>query len=318
MNAIPCSYLRLSVTDRCFFDCFYCGAGKRGLFLSPEDYLSLPEILRLSEIFVGKGVRHIRLTGGEPLARKGLGRLIRGLAGLKGLEVLSLTTNGFLLKDFLSKNPGLPVSRINISLDTMDRRRFHSFTGKDGLRRVVSGIDAARGCGLKDIRLNVLLLQGRNDGEINDFVRFGAQKGLTVRFIEYFPTHRRSLAFAGLYVPSARIRKIIRKSFGELRFEGNEKLSGPAEYYRLASGQRIGFISSVTRYFCCFCNRLRVTADGRLFPCLHSDYCEDLKKFLKTGALRSLSSCISRTLEKKNRYNKTVCRRFFEMSSIGG
>lgn len=288
------------------------------MFLPEDEILSVEEILLLARVFVDQGVRHIRLTGGEPLLRKGLVRLVRGLSELKKLELLSLTTNGYGLEDFLSKNPHLGIHRLNISLDTLDRRRFRSFTGVDGLPRVLKGVTAAQDSGFQDIRLNVLLLKGYNDDEISQFVRFAAQKNLLVRFIEYFPTHRRSLAFAGFYVPSDAVRKVLRKDFGRLKPEGHDALSGPAEYYRLSSGQKIGFISSVTKYFCCFCNRLRLTADGRLFPCLHADVYTDVKKWLRQGRTKMLSNCIQNTMKEKNRYNKSVCRRFFEMSSIGG
>ena len=315
---IPCSYLRLSVTDRCSFNCFYCGAGQRGLFLPAQEVLSVDELLRLAHVFVDHGVRHIRLTGGEPLLRKNLAGLIHGLSRNRNLRILSLTTNGYLLEDFLSKNPNPGLHRLNISLDTLDRRRFRSITGVDGLSRVLAGIEAARTLGFRDIRLNVLLLKGRNDDEIRAFVRFAGEKGLLVRFIEYFPTHRRSPAFAGFYVPSQTVRKAIRKDFGHLTAQGFDDASGPAEYYRLSSGQKIGFISSVTKYFCCFCNRLRLTADGRLFPCLHADVSADLKKILRQRKTRALAACIQNTIKEKSRYNKSVCRRFFEMSSIGG
>lgn len=318
MKDISCSYLRLSVTDRCFFDCFYCGAGSRGFFLPENDYLSLEELLRLAKVFVSKGIRHIRLTGGEPLLRQGFYGLASGIAKLKGLEVLSLTTNGFLLREFLEGAGKMPFNRVNISLDTLKKPRFRSFTGKDGLQRVLKGIDAALESGIRDIRLNVLLLRGYNDDEIGSFVKFGGKRSLTVRFIEYFPTRRRSMAFANAYVPSEKVRSAIARDFGRLRKEGSDPVSGPAEYYRLGSGQRIGFISSVSSFFCGSCNRLRLTADGRLFPCLHSDCCADLKKLLRADSMRAVGSSIASTIEKKNRYNKNICRRFFEMSEMGG
>ncbi len=314
-----CSYLRVSLTDRCCFDCFYCGAQKRESFLSDGEYLDADELECLARLFVGLGIRHIRLTGGEPLMRAGVHDIVQRLASINGLELVSMTTNGFALTDTLAARPFAGLQRINISLDTLQRGRFRSLTGVDGLDQVLAGIHAARKSGLEDVRVNVLLVRGFNDDEVASFVRFGQDHDLIVRFIEYFPTQRRSQAFKSLYVDSAEVMKIIGSGFGPLVLEGRDPLSGPAQYYRLAcGGPRLGFISSVTHFFCPQCNRLRLTADGKLFPCLHADHYADLRTLLRAGRIDDVEALIAQTAEAKSCYNKIACSRFFEMSSIGG
>jgi cyclic pyranopterin phosphate synthase len=314
-----CSYLRISLTDRCSFDCFYCGAQKKDVFLSGREYLDADELECLARLFVGLGIRHVRLTGGEPLLRAGVHDIIRRLAAIKGLELVSMTTNGFALADALAARPFEGLRRLNVSLDTLQRDRFRSLTGADGLDRVLAGIRAAQESGLRDVRVNVLLIRGFNDDEITSFVRFGRDFDLTVRFIEYFPTQKRSQVFKSLYIGSGEVAGVLEKTFGPLTPQGCDPLSGPAQYFRLSSGgPRIGFISSVTHFFCPQCNRLRLTADGRLFPCLHADHSVDLKALLRAGRPDDAAALIVRTAEGKDRYNKMACSRFFEMSSIGG
>lgn len=314
-----CSYLRVSLTDRCCFDCFYCGAQKRDVFLPEQEYLDADELVGLARLFVGLGIRHIRLTGGEPLLRAGVHDIVRRLAAVKGLELVSMTTNGFALADALAVDPFAGLQRVNVSLDTLRKDRFRSLTGVDGLDRVLAGIRAAREGGLGDIRVNVLLVRGFNDDEIVSFVRFGQDHDLAVRFIEYFPTQKRSQAFKSLYVDSGEVMKVIESAFGPLAPQGCDPLSGPAQYYRLASGgPRLGFISSVTHFFCPQCNRLRLSADGKLFPCLHADHYVDVKALLRAGRPEAAAALIAQTAEAKSRYNKIACSRFFEMSSIGG
>ena len=184
---------------------------------------------------------------------------------------------------------------------------------------MLAGIRAAQESGLRDVRVNVLLIRGFNDDEITSFVRFGRDFDLTVRFIEYFPTQKRSQVFKSLYIGSGEVAGVLEKTFGPLTPQGCDPLSGPAQYFRLSSGgPRIGFISSVTHFFCPQCNRLRLTADGRLFPCLHADHSVDLKALLRAGRPDDAAALIVRTAEGKDRYNKMACSRFFEMSSIGG
>ncbi|QAT17622.1 molybdenum cofactor biosynthesis protein MoaA [Candidatus Velamenicoccus archaeovorus] len=314
-----CSYLRLSLTDRCSFDCFYCGAQKKEAFLSDREYLDVGELERLARLFVGLGIRHVRLTGGEPLLRAGIHDIVRRLAAIKGLELVSMTTNGFALADTLAARPFVGLRRLNVSLDTLQRGRFRSLTGVDGLERVLEGIRAARQNGLTDVRINVLLVRGFNDDEIASFVRFGLERDLVIRFIEYFPTQKRRQAFRSLYVASADVIKIIETTFGPLAPEGSDPLSGPAQYYRLScGGPRLGFISSVTHFFCSGCNRLRLTADGKLFPCLHTEHYADVGTLLRAGRIDDVANLIAQTAEAKGRYNKMTCSRFFEMSSIGG
>ncbi len=313
------AYLRVSLTDRCCFDCFYCGAQKREVFLSEQECLGIDELECLARLFVGLGIRHIRLTGGEPLLRAGVHDIVQRLAAIQGLELVSMTTNGFMLTDALAVRPLTGLQRMNVSLDTLRRDRFRSLTGVDGLEKVLAGIHAVRKSGLEDVRVNVLLVRGFNDGEIASFVRFGQEHNLVIRFIEYFPTQKRSQALGPLYVDSGEVMRVIESSFGPLVPQGHDPLSGPAQYYRLAcGGPRLGFISSVTHFFCPQCNRLRLTADGKLFPCLHADYYADVKGLLRAGRMDDAATLIAQTAEAKRCYNKITCSRFFEMSAIGG
>ena len=314
----PYNYLRLSLTDRCNFNCFYCQPSLRRQFFDKSDMLGPEQILSLSEEMVSFGIRHIRLTGGEPLLRKDIYSLTETISAIPGLECLSLTTNGYFLGDFLKNSP-VHLDRVNVSLDTLKKDRFKKFTGRDALNRVVSGILKAKSLGVGSVKINVVLWRHFNDDEVFDFIDFGARHNIDVRFIEYFATKSKCEGQSGSFVPTNEIKNSIEKVRGPLESIGRDSLSGPAEYYRLKGHPaRIGFISSVTDNFCHECNRLRLSADGKLYLCLHSNRFIDLKNFFGKDFSESMPQSIKNFIIEKKQYNKLTCQRLFEMSSIGG
>jgi len=319
MNDTSCTYLRISLTDRCDFNCFYCAPMARPSFFDDGALLTRPEILSLARLFCARGIRHIRLTGGEPLLRPGLSSLVGELSSLEALERLSMTTNGCQLGGQAADLAARGLTHINVSLDTLRPHRFAKMTGRPVLEDVHKGIlEAARSCPGR-AKVNVLLIRGFNDDEITDFVAWGFEHGVTVRFIEYFPTSRRSRIFHGHFIPTATVRKAIEARFGALKDVGGDPLGGPAHYACLSGREgRIGFISSVTGSLCGACNRLRLSADGKLYPCLHSDYNIDVAGPLRAGREDAVQALIAEAVLRKKELNKFVCSRDFDMSAIGG
>ena len=319
MNTSVFPYLRLSVSDRCNFNCFYCQPALRQNFLAEGDMLDLGELFLLVKELSHYGIRHVRLTGGEPLLRENITDFIKTLSALSQLECLSLTTNGYHLSPFLRDLKTAGIVKINISLDTLKRERFMKLTGIDAFAKVQDAIFNAKKFGIEHVKLNILLMKGFNDDEIFDFVDFGLFHRVDVRFIEYFPTNPKVDIFQESFIPSKDVFKAIEDRYGRLEFLGPDPLSGPAQYFRIKEEEaRIGFISSVTEFFCDDCNRLRLTSDGKLYLCLHADYYADLKQPLREGDTKGLSRLILDSLSRKKLYNKTTCARSFEMSSIGG
>lgn len=312
-------YLRLSVTDQCNFNCFYCRPTLRASLWTQKERLTFGEFTLLVEALCRYGVRHVRLTGGEPLLKENLSSFIKDLSSLPQLECLSLTTNGYHLSNFLQGDKEDGIDKINISLDTLNAKRFIDLTGVDALERVREGIFRAQKKGIKKVKLNVVLIRGFNDDEISDFVDFGLRHQLDVRFIEYFPTRSKSEIFHGRFIPTSVVFAAIEERFGRLEPLGKDRLSGPAQYFRIGKeSSRIGFISSVTGFFCDDCNRIRLTCDGKLYPCLHSQEHTDLKRPLREGDKKGIFRLIAHALSNKKHYNKIICNRAFEMSEIGG
>ena len=313
------TYLRLSITDQCNFNCFYCQPALRRNFLKDLDYLSFDEVFALVSRLVSCGIRHVRLTGGEPLQRSHLVSFAKRLSAIQGLEFLSLTTNGYGLSKVVCRLKESGVTKINISLDTLKRDRFKRLTGIDGFFKVKDAVVRAARLGFRHVKLNCIVMKGFNDDEILDFVEFGSKYDLDVRFIEFFPTHGRCDSLKQIFFPSSAVKKIISTAYGRLESLGSDPFCGPAQYFKTAhQAGRIGFISSVTDFFCGTCNRLRLTADGRLYPCLHSDHCVDLREPLRASDGAALTKLIESTIVDKRIFNKSQCSRAFEMSDIGG
>lgn len=259
------SYLRLSITDRCDFRCTYCMAEEM-TFLPRDEVMSLEECLRIAKVFVGLGVNKLRITGGEPLVRKDAMWLIERLGALPGLDNLVLTTNGSQLERFAGPLYAAGVKRLNISLDTLRPERFRAITRIGDINKVFNGIAAARKAGFRRTKLNTVMMRGTNDDEFVELVRYSLANELDISFIEEMPLGD-ILGRNQTYISSEEARAILAKHF-ELT-PCDESSGGPARYWRIAGHEsRLGFISPHSHNFCDSCNRVRVTAQGELHPCL--------------------------------------------------
>lgn len=273
------NYVRLSVTDRCDFRCVYCMAESMQ-FLPHSQVLTLEEIHDVAAAFTELGVERIRLTGGEPLVRRNVLSLIERLGQLPA--ELSLTTNGSQLHKMAGDLAAFGVDRLNISLDSLQQDRFRELTRTDRLQQVLDGIEAARSAGFKRIKLNTVVLKGRNDDEVIDLIEFARRSELDISFIEEMPLgqiteHGRAESFCS----SDELRERISDHF-ELS-PSTERTGGPSRYYRLADSQtRVGFISPHSHNFCGDCNRVRVTVEGRLLLCLGNEHSVDLREVIRT------------------------------------
>ena len=276
------SYLRISVTDRCDFRCVYCMAEDMQ-FLPRARILTLEEILRVASTFVSLGVSKIRLTGGEPLVRQNLPWLVERIAALPGLRELALTTNGSQLARLAAPLKSAGLSRINISLDSLDSERFRNITRTGRLQDVLAGIDAAQAAGFRRIKLNSVILRGRNDDEVLPLVAFCRERDLDLAFIEEMPLgHIDEHDRAATFVSSEEIRRRIGERYQLL--SAADDTGGPSRYYRMPDSKiRVGFISPHSHNFCASCNRVRVTAEGRLLLCLGNEHSVDLRDILRAN-----------------------------------
>lgn len=279
----PITYLRISITDHCNLACSYCTPEKPSPKLAHEEILSFEEILRLARIAVSSGIQKIRITGGEPLARRGVGPFLMELGRTPGLQRLALTTNAVLLHDLLPDLLAAGVDQLNISMDTLKRETFQKITGRDRFCEAWKGIRAAQKTGTFTIKLNAVALRGVNDMEIADLAALSLQENISVRFIEEMPIGRHHLQDRPpMLIPEIR-EKVM--AIGPLLPVESSPLDGPAERFRIkgAAGE-VGFISALSRHFCGRCNRLRLTSDGRLRACLLSDQATDIKTPMRNGA----------------------------------
>jgi cyclic pyranopterin phosphate synthase len=278
------SYLRISVTDRCDLRCTYC-MSEHMTFLPKRDLLTLEELDRLCSAFVARGVRKLRITGGEPLVRKNIGWLFRALSrhlGSGALDELTLTTNGSQLARFAGELKDAGVRRINVSLDTLDVDRFRTITRWGDLAQVMAGIDAAEKAGLA-IKLNTVALKGVNEEEIDDLMRFAHGRGFDLTLIETMPMGEIDADRTGQYLPLSvvRARLMQRWTLEDIPF----RTGGPARYVRVKeTGGRLGFITPLTHNFCESCNRVRLTCTGTLYMCLGQDDAADLRAPLRASA----------------------------------
>lgn len=275
-------YLRISITDRCDFRCVYC-MSENMTFLPRARILTLEEIYYLARSFTELGVSKIRITGGEPLVRKGALDLLQKIGALSELNELVLTTNGSTLDKtaFALKNAG--VKRLNISLDTLDAIKFKAITRTGNLRQVLDGINAAKAAGFERLKLNSVILKNRNHRETGDLVQFAVDHGLDISFIEEMPLgvverHNRAEA----YYSSDRIKTDLQGRFTLLPTP--EKTGGPSKYYRVSgTDTKVGFISPHSHNFCGSCNRVRLTVEGRLLLCLGNEHSVDLKQIIRAN-----------------------------------
>ena len=273
------TYIRLSITDRCDFRCTYCMAEDM-VFLPREQVLSLEECLRVVRTFVGMGVTKVRITGGEPLMRRNALWLLEKIAALQGLKELVLTTNGSQLDRYAVPLRNAGVKRINISLDTLNPERFKAITRIGDLDKVLRGIDAARAAGFAHTKLNVVMMRGVNDDEFVDLVRYAVANDLNISFIEEMPLGDVGHGRGNTYFSTEEALQLLSGSFELL--PTIETTGGPARYWRVnGHDARVGFISPHSHNFCDTCNRVRITAQGELYPCLGQNDAMSLMPILR-------------------------------------
>ena len=287
------SYLRVSITDRCNERCTYCMPQELQEWLPRQEILTFEETVRLLRIASELGVTKVRLTGGEPLTRRDVIQLFRQFPGLTNLREIGLSTNGTLLTREVE--PGLTMAEavracgfksVNISLDTLDRAEYARVTGRDLLPEALAGIDAACAAGFSQVKINCVLMRGRNEGGLAALVDFAAERNLLLRFIELMPVSTREVLTESNFLPVAEAKRTLEAKFGALIPQPEFKTNGPASYYQVPGRtQRIGFIGAMTDlHFCESCNKLRLTCDGKLRPCLGSYLEFDIMQPLRAGA----------------------------------
>jgi len=283
------SYLRVSVTDRCDFRCVYCMSEDMA-FLPKKDLLTLEELDRLCSVFIDKGVKKLRITGGEPLVRRDIMMLFQSLSKKlgNGLEELTLTTNGSQLERYANELAACGVKRINVSLDTLDPSKFRAITRWGDLDRVLNGIKAAQRAGLS-IKINAVALKGVNDTEIYSLVRWSHDEGMDITFIEVMPMGDIEPDRYDQYWPLTAVKQHIAENFTLTDID--HQTGGPARYVRVnETGGRIGFITPLTHNFCESCNRVRLTCTGMLYMCLGQDDSADLRAPLRASSSNDLVS----------------------------
>jgi len=316
--------LRISVTDRCNFRCLYCIPDEDIEWLPREGLLSLEETARIARIAVAAGIRKLRITGGEPLLRKNLPSLVAELAGIPGLEDLALTTNGTELPRLAEPLAEAGLRRVNVSLDSLDRATFARVAQRDALDAVLAGVDAAEAAGLLPLSLNCVVVRGVNDGEAVDFARLARERGFEVRFIEFMPLEHGHHWGRDRLVPGAELRARIDAAF-PLEPHPDQDPHAPSRDWVFADGAPgvVGFIDSVSEPFCATCNRIRLTADGKLRTCLFSLVEHDLRGPLRAGASdHELGALLRAAVGTKERKHHVTDGLFVKpertMSQIGG
>jgi cyclic pyranopterin phosphate synthase len=329
----PISYLRVSVTDRCNLRCVYCMPPEGIPWRPHEEILRYEEIETVVRAAAELGISKVRLTGGEPLVRLGMVDLVAMLARIPGLDDLAMTTNGTLLARYAEELKAAGLKRVNVSLDTLRPERFHRITRLGKLSDALDGIAVAKEAGLVPVKINTVVIRGLNDDEVVDFARLtfappphlvgGVRRGWHVRFIEVMPLGDNADWAGNGYVPMGEVRGRIERELGELRPAKLGTGSGPARYYRLPGAQgTIGFITPISEHFCYQCNRLRLTADGKLRPCLLSDYEIDLRTPLRQGAtmeeIKHLIVEAVRTKPERHHLSEGILPHERTMSEIGG
>ena len=275
-------YMRISVTDRCNLRCVYCMPSGGVKFLEHKDILQYEEIARILQVAVHTGVRKVRITGGEPLVRKNIISLIKMIKSIEGIHQLSLTTNGMLLERYAEELADAGLDRVNVSLDSLKTERYREITRGGDLEAVLRGIEAAERAGLTPIKINMVPIRGLNDDEIGEFAKITLTSPYQVRFIEFMPFVTEDIWNREKFISSEEIQSRV-EQIGTL-VPATMKKSGPAQYFRFdgAAGV-VGFISPISNHFCKECNRLRLTADGKLRPCLFSETEIDLKPALRSN-----------------------------------
>lgn|SRR5690554_1127922 len=293
-------YVRMSVTDRCDFRCIYC-MSEDMTFLPRQQVLTLEELYRCAQLFVANGVRKIRLTGGEPLVRKGVIGLCEKISALPGLRELVMTTNGSQLTQYAKPLAEAGVKRLNISLDTLNPQRFREMTRVGDLQRVLDGIEAAREAGFESVKINSVIINGRNQDEILSLTEFAINRGLDITFIEEMPLGHVGRSRERSLFRSDQVRDLLAQQYRLLPSSANT--GGPARYMHLQDHPRtrVGFISPHSNNFCSTCNRVRLTAEGRLLLCLGNEHDLDMRALVRRYPLddQPLFDAVSKALKYK-------------------
>ncbi|HEV3195961.1 MAG TPA: GTP 3',8-cyclase MoaA [Candidatus Cybelea sp.] len=319
----PITYLRVSVTDKCNLRCVYCMPEGGLPWLHREEILTYEEVAAIVRAAASVGVRAVRLTGGEPLVRRDLHRLVAAVAAVGGIEDIALSTNGLLLEAQLGELVAAGLGRVNVSLDTLRADRFEAIARRPGLDAVLDGIDAAIRAGLGPIKVNCVVMRGRNDDELADFANLTRDRPIFVRFIEVMPVHENLELQRDTYVPSDEILARL-AAIHELRPVPGPSGNGPARYFAFAGAAgAIGVISPLSHDYCERCNRVRLTADGHLRLCLFGDHALDLRSPLRAGAGTAQIAALLRSamLIKPERHHLRLgesASRMRAFSEIGG
>ena len=320
MPAVNIDYLRVSVTDRCNLRCIYCNPLGHARLGEGQETLSSDEVARIVRLCAQCGVRRVRLTGGEPLLREDIVGLVQRLAGIAGVEDLSMTTNGALLGSMAAELKEAGLKRVNISLDAMDRECYRQIAGADVLSYVIDGMHRALEVGLTPVRINCVVIRDVNLSQIEALAEMSFRLPVAVRFIEYCPTSRVT-GPASCYVPNSEVRGIIESKFGPLTDLIVPDSGGPATYGKVENAAgAIGFISGRSSVFCKCCTRLRLSSDGKVKPCLYSSRHYDLKRLLQADADdEAILSLLRKALREKSQYTKlNATAGEFLMQQIGG
>ena len=324
------SYLRVSITDRCNYRCIYCQSEKKFEFIPHQEILRFEEIVEIVQEAVNLGINKVRITGGEPLVRKGVVDFIKKLREIKKLEDISLTTNGFFLSEYAEKLKNAGLNRVNISLDSLQEEKYKKITRGGSLEKALKGIDSALKAGLLPIKINTVLIRGINDDEVEDFVRLALERPLNIRFIEFMPSGEEVInEFENKFISVQEIKENLAEKYSFRPIDINSG-NGPAKYYQIKGGQgTIGFITALSQHFCKTCNRIRLTSEGKLRPCLFSNKEVDIKqairnaktddKIIRSKIIRNnIEKAISIKPEGHKLNEKFSNRDSFKMSKIGG
>lgn len=315
--------LRVSVTDTCDIRCYYCMPQSGRAFTPRAALLSVDEIGRLVRIGVNLGLRKIRLTGGEPLVRRDLSTLISRLMRIDGIESIALTTNGVLLADRAQELYDAGLRRINVHLDSMDRETYRLITRRDAFDAVMQGLRVARQLGYGPIKINAVAVKGRSEHDIVALAKFGRESGMQVRFIEFMPLDSQGLWNINNVLSADETRAILEREIGPLIPTTRAEQGTPATEYRFADGNgRVGFIASVTKPFCGDCNRLRLTADGKMRYCLFAVEETDLRPLLRSNNDAAIEAAMFDCVQAKWQGHTIGAPQFIPpprpMSAIGG
>jgi cyclic pyranopterin phosphate synthase len=316
--------LRISVTDRCNIRCFYCMPNEGVVFRRREELLTFEEITRLARIFRRFGIEKVRLTGGEPLVRRGLPALVEKIAAIPGIVDVGLTTNGILLAPMAKALWDAGLRRINVSLDTMDPAKFLELTRRTGFEQVIEGILAAKEAGFDPVKVNAVAIKGMSEADVVPLGRFAREHGLELRFIEYMPLDAGNLWERGKVLFAAEILDLLAEGIGPLSPAPDQDPRAPAvDYDYDDGGGRVGLIASVSRPFCMSCNRVRLTADGKLRNCLFALDETDIRALMRGGRPDSeIAGALRESVAGKWEGHQINTARFIKperlMHSIGG